>query len=166
MSESVTPAAFRADSIRFWRLLSNGLSTLRWSATGSSIASGGTSAISAGSADDIWSRLTPIWPANSIHSSTARSGSFLRLSRGVSSCSAAVRTLICMYSGLKSVAISSSLILDIHVFPGLGAFHDRVADHRAAIAVLERRAVRRDVLVVHHTIEEMVDLVDHRMLPP
>src|SRR6185436_8568955 len=166
MSLNVTPAALRADSIRFWRLLSNGLSTFRWSATGSSIASGGTSAISAGRADDIWSRLTPIWPANSIHSSTARSGSFLRLSRGVSSWSAAVRTLSCMYSGLKSVGISSSLILDIDVFPGLGALQDRVADHRAAVAVLERRAVRRHVLLVHDAVEQVVDLVDHRVLPP
>src|SRR5262245_48976587 len=152
MSLNVTPAALRADSMRFCRLLSKGLSTLRWSATGSSIASGGTSAISAGSAEDIWSRFTPMVEANSIHSSTARSGSFLRLSRGVSSCSAAVRTLSCMYSGLKSVAISSSLILDIDVFPVGGALQDRVADHRTAVAVLKGRPVGRHVLVVHDAV--------------
>jgi hypothetical protein len=39
-----------------------------------------------------------------IQSSTARSGSWRRLSRGVSSCSAAVRTDICMYSGLELFA--------------------------------------------------------------
>src|SRR6185295_1256334 len=110
--------------------------------------------------------FTPIWPTNSIHSSTARSGSFLRLSRGVSSWSAAVRTLSCMYSGLKSIPISSSLILDIDVFPVGGALQDRVADHRAAVAVLERRAVRRHVLLVHDAVEQVVDLVDHRVLPP
>src|SRR5437762_3926090 len=152
MSEKVTLCALSAASILLARALSNGFSTFRWSATGSSIASGGTSAISAGSAEDIWRRLTPIWGAKAIHSSTARSGSFFRLSRGVSSWRAAVRTLSCMYSGLKSV-IRSSLVLDVDVLTVGGALHDRVADDRAAVAVLERGAVRRHVLVVRDAVE-------------
>src|ERR1043166_2390504 len=166
MSEKVTPCCLSADSMRLTRLLSSGLSTFRGLATGSSIASGGTSASSAGSAEEIWRRLTPTVGAKAIHSSTARSGSFFRFSRGVSSWSAAVRRLSCMYSGLKSIDIKSPLILDIDVFPVGGALQDRVANDRAAVAVLEGRAERRHVLVVHDAVQEMVDLVDHRVLPP
>src|SRR6185295_19868730 len=157
MSEKLAPAALSALSMRFTRLLSKGLSTFRWSATGSSIASGGMSASSSGRAEEIWSRFTPAWPANSIHSSMARSGSFLRLSRGVSSCSAAVRTLICMYSGLKSMPMGVLLlILDVYVLAGFGRLKDRVADDRAAVAVLEGRAVGRHVLLVHDAVEQVI----------
>src|SRR5579862_5199976 len=168
MSENVTPCCFSADSMRFTRLLSKGLRTLRWSATGSSIASGGMSASSSGRAEEICSRFTPICGANAIHSSTARSGSFRRFSRGVSSWSAAVRTLSCMVSGLKSMLIffSTPLVLEVDVTPRVRGLQDRVADHRAAVAVLERRPERGHVLLVHDAVEQVVDLVDHRVLPP
>src|SRR5882672_1013148 len=211
MSEKVTPEALRADSIRFTRLLSKGLRTFRWSATGSSIASGGMSASSSGSAEDIWSRLTPIVGAKAIHSSTARSGSFRRLSRGVSSWSAAVRTLSCIYSGLKSMLIASPLykpsparmehkdprrrrsprrnhfpvpptpekvcdgalgvlvslcsVLNLHMALRVRRLDDRVADGGALVSVLERRAQRRHALVVHDAVQQVVDLVHHRVLP-
>ena len=60
MSEKLTPLALRADWMRLTRLASSGFSTFRWSATGSSMASAGTSASSSGSADEICSRLTPM----------------------------------------------------------------------------------------------------------
>ena len=49
--------------------------------------------------------------------------------------------------------------------PGLGGAQHRVADLGGAVAVLERRAVRRDVGVVADRRQEVVDLVHERVLP-
>ena len=108
-------AALRADSMRRTRLASSGFSTFRWSATGSSIASGGTSASSSGRAEEIWSRCTPrsCRELDPVLDGEVRDP-VLRLSRGVSSCSAAVRTLICMYSGLNSCSYLSVVLMTVN----------------------------------------------------
>src|SRR5262245_45818659 len=65
------------------------------------MASGGTSASEGWSAADSWMQSTPSSRAKPSHSSIARSGSLSRISRGVSSCSAAVSTPIFMNFGSK-----------------------------------------------------------------
>ena len=78
-----------------------------------------------------------------------------------------MRTDICMYSGLNSMAHGGLRIQYPHLTSGAcpARLEDRVADDRAAVAVLERRAQRGHVLVVHDAVEQVVHLVDHRVLP-
>ena len=95
-SERPTPVSFIAVNTRCARFLSNGWRRSSVLATGSSIASAGMS-LSVGCRAAESSMLSaPTSRANCSHSSIARSGSLSRISRGVSSCRAAVRTLIFM----------------------------------------------------------------------
>ena len=49
--------------------------------------------------------------------------------------------------------------------PALARAHDRVADLRRAVAVLEGRAMRCDVRVPRDRRQEVVELVDERVAP-
>src|SRR6187455_822458 len=99
MSDSPMPVDFIAASTRRARVLSNGCRRSSVLATGSSIASGGTSDSDGCSAAESWMQSTSSSRAKSSHSSMARSGSLSRTSRGVNSWSAAVSTPIFMYLG-------------------------------------------------------------------
>jgi hypothetical protein len=101
MSDSPTLLASSAAFARFARPWSNGFRRSRVFATGSSIASGGTSVSVGCSAAESWMWSAPTSRAKAAHSSIARSGSGSRFSRGVSSCRAAVSTPIFMNCGRK-----------------------------------------------------------------
>ena len=108
MSVTPTPVACMAARTRRARVPSNGLRRSRVFATGSSIASGGTSASVGCRAADICMLGQSISRANANQSSIARSGSASRIWRGVSSCSAAVSTLIFMNFGSKALGMAFS----------------------------------------------------------
>ena len=108
MSVAPTPVACIAASTRLALALSNGLRRSSVFATGSSIASGGTSVSVGWRAAEIWMFGQSSSRANSSQSSMARSGSSSRIRRGVSSCNAAVRTLIFMNFGSKARAVMGS----------------------------------------------------------
>ncbi len=104
------PWAFSAAFTRFARSRSKGLRRSRVLATGSSMASAGTSDLLGCRAAESWMWSAPTSRANATHSSIARSGSASRLSRGVSSCRAAVSTPIFMNFGSKGATGMGSSI--------------------------------------------------------
>src|SRR6185503_607126 len=98
-----------AAATRLARALSNGWRRSSVLATGSSIASAGTSDSDGCSAAESWMLSVPISRANASHSSMALSGSLSLTSRGVSSWSAAVRMPILMnlgWNGLTDIFVA------------------------------------------------------------